>query len=401
MITRVAVVLFGLMTSVLVVAVVVLLALPTATPLPDVYGFRGFGVLYAAVVTNLGAAIALRQPRNRVGWLFLVSGLFSVLLEAAVEYSAYASAEGSGTLPGVEWAIWLTELALPFAIGPILTYLLLVFPTGELSSARWRPVAWYTVFAVVGWAAAGTLLFTSVGYADASSTPNPISLGFALSLDEGGRTLVKQILIGPAAVLCAAAFLDRFRNSRGVERQQLKWVAYAAVIVITPLVFGVTSLLPDASVRKLVEQAKQLATLAFPLAAGIAILRYRLYDIDLLIRGTVIYAAVSAVLVTAYVGGVALFQFLLAPLTAGSGLAVAISTLAVATLFQPVRRRIQAAVDRRFYRSHYDAARTLDSFAVRLRDEVDLDAVRSDLLASVQETMSPDHTSLWLRARAR
>ena len=184
-----------------------------------------------------------------------------------------------------------------------------------------------------------------------------------------------------------------------MERQQLKWVGAAALLLgldlIAVMLLATFGAIPESGGVTFVLLALGIALL--PVAVGIAILRYRLYDIDVLIRRTLVYAAVSAVLLAAYVGGVALFESLLAPFTAGNGIAVAISTLAVVALFQPVRRRIQSAVDQRFFRAKYDAERTLDAFAARLRDEVDLEAVRADLLDAVYETIQPAHASVWLR----
>jgi hypothetical protein len=183
----------------------------------------------------------------------------------------------------------------------------------------------------------------------------------------------------------------RFRRSIGIEREQIKWLAFSAV----PLaVAGLASaVLPD----KLGQVLFVFLLLSVPLAIGIAVTRYRLYDIDVLIRRTLIYAALSAALLATYVGGVALLQSILSPLISGSGVAVAISTLAVVALFQPLRTRIRSAVDRRFYRAKYDAEQTLDTFAGRLRDEVELDSVRAELLAAVREALQPSHASLWLR----
>jgi len=189
--------------------------------------------------------------------------------------------------------------------------------------------------------------------------------------------------------------VHRFRRSQGVERQQLKWVAYAAVITLA--VF----LLPASSGRKPLEIAKNVVTLAVPLAAGIAILRYHLYDIDLLISRSLVYGATSAAIAATFYVGLVALQQLLRPFTAGSDLAVAASTLVCFALFQPIRRRVQDAVDRRFYRARYDAARTIDEFADRLRDQVDLDPLRADLLDAVRTAMAPSHASLWLRRRAR
>jgi hypothetical protein len=322
--------------------------------------------------------------------MFMVSGMLAPLVEAAGEYAACALVERSGTLPAAAWALWLAQLALPLTFGPFFTYLLLVFPNGQLPSARWRPVAWYTLFAVVGWTAASTLLFTSVGYF--VSLPNPISLGFAISVDPIGQTLFAVILVGPAAILCGVAFVRRFRGSQGIERQQLKWVAYAAVIAV-----AVVFLLPVSVGRKPLEIAKQLATLIVPLAAAIAILRYRLYDIDVLIKRTLVYGSLTAVLGLVYVVTVLLSQQLFRGFTGGSDIAVAGSTLLVVALFQPIRSRVQEFVDRRFYRGRYDAARTIDAFSVRLRGDVDLDSVRADLIGVVHDTIHPAHASVWLR----
>ena len=390
-IRRVAVVLLGAATFLLILADLALIALPRTTAPPDVYGLRGIGAVFGIVLTSLGAAIALRHPSNSVGWIYLGSGMFAALMETAQEYASYALVERSGTIFGGEWGVWLAQLGLSLALGPIGTYLLLVFPNGQPPSARWRPVAWYTVSALAVWITASSLLFTSVGYVFVA--PNPVSLGFQVPLDQGGRQLFATLVMGPAAILCVAAFVHRFRGSRGVERQQLKWVAYAAVISVV----GLLLLVPLSFGRKPLEIVQQLITLSVPVAAGIAILRYRLYDIDVLINRTAVYGATSlAIAVTFFIGIVAL-QALLRPLTAGNELAVAASTLVSFALFQPIRRRVQGAVDRRFDRSRYDAARTLDVFADRLRDEVDLDALRADLLAAVRTTMAPAHASLWLR----
>jgi hypothetical protein len=395
MIRRAAVVLLATATFLIVVADAVLIALPRTTGSPELFGLPGMGVISGVVFASLGVAIALRQPRNSIGWIFLACGMFTALLEPASEYGWYALMERDGMLPGGDWAIWLTALALPLGLGPILTYVLLVFPNGQLPSARWRPVAWYTVASLVAVSAAGTLVFTTVGYGP-YAWANPVSLGFALELDATARQLVITILVGPAALLCAAAFVHRLRGSRGVERQQLKLVAYAAVIAV-----AVTLLLPVSSGRKPLEIAKQLAILTVPLAVGLAILRYRLYDIDVLIKRTLVYGSLTVMLGLVYVVSVLLSQQLLRGFTGGSDIAVAGSTLLVVALFQPIRRRVQEVVDRRFYRARYDAARTIDAFSVRLRGDVDLDSVRADLIGVVHDTIHPAHASVWLRGGSR
>jgi hypothetical protein len=197
------------------------------------------------------------------------------------------------------------------------------------------------------------------------------------------------------ALIAASALVVRFRRSRGVEREQLKWITYTAAISVGLLLIGFLS--PAGPAANVAQAASLVGIGLLPVAIGIAVTRYRLYDIDLLIRRTLIYAVLSVVLLATYIGGVALLQTILAPLTSGSGVAVAISTLAVVALFQPIRRRIQAAVDRRFYRAKYDADLTLDAFTARLRDEVDLVALEGELLAVVNDTVQPTYASVWLR----
>jgi len=390
-ISRVAVAILATATFLLILADLVLIALPRATAPADIYGLRGIGGVFGVVLTGLGGAIALRHPRNSVGWIYLCGGFFVALMEATQEYASYALVERGGTIPGGEWGVWLSQLGLSLGLGPLATSLPLVFPNGRLPSARWRPVAWLAVIATTVWIAVSSLVFASVGFGFVA--PNPISLGFSISLDQSGRQLFATLVMSPAAILCAAAFVNRFRVSRGVERQQLKWVASAATVFL----LGLLLLMPLSFGRKPLEIAQQLITLSVPVAAGIAILRYRLYDIDLLIKRTLVYGATSAAIAATFFVGIVALQALLRPLTAGSELAIAASTLVSFALFQPIRRRVQDAVDRRFDRSRYDAARTLDLFADRLRDEVDLDALREDLLTSVRATMAPAHTSLWLR----
>jgi hypothetical protein len=197
-------------------------------------------------------------------------------------------------------------------------------------------------------------------------------------------------------ILAAVAMIRRLRRSRGVERQQLKWIATAAALLPAASLAGVASFYSGYD-----ELGGIVVTLAFipiPIAAGYAILRHRLYDVDLVINRALVYGTLTAILAGAYVGLVLLLGLALAPLTRQSDLAIALSTLAVAALFQPVRRRVQTLVDRRFFRHKYDAARTLERFGARLRSETDLDALRAELTGVVRETMQPAHVSLWLRA---
>jgi hypothetical protein len=351
------------LTALLLVAVVVLRELtssikPDQPPLVAVLALALLLIVDAVV----GGTVAARHPRNPVGWLFL---LFPLGL-------AIGTLAGPFKTLGVPGASYANQFASALWFGTIPVALLL-FPNGRLPSPRWRRVAWLPLLSFL------------------QAIPFDVFEGAHL------EWLVLLAYLAGLAV-AAAALIARFRSSHGVVRLQLEWIAYAGGLVAVSVL---------ALLLSLVTGNQQLANMVFfgfliafsfvPLAAGLAILRYRLYDIDILINRTLVYGATTAILVATYALTVLVTQTLLRPVTRGSELAVAASTLVVASLIQPVRRRMQSAVDRRFYRSHYDAARTLDAFSDRLRDEVDLDAVRADLVDVVQRTVQPAHTSVWLR----
>jgi hypothetical protein len=327
-------------------------------------------------------------------------------LVALTQAYGYASLYAGAALPGGEVALWLGSV-----IGNVLFLLLIpamvLFPDGRPPSRTVAILLGAVVAAGVTFTVASALadqpILVPLRYTGlhAGGAPRSIPNPFALHGLLGDVLLLVASAFNyfgaPLLLIAPLALVVRFRRSQGVERQQLKWLMYAAAVTFGLMLTG--SVLSVWAIRSLVEIPTVFALGLIPVAIGIAVTRYHLYKIDILIRRTLTSAAVSAVLLATYVGGIALFQSILAPITAGSGVAVAISTLGVLALFQPLRRRIQEAVDRRFYRSHYDAERTLDSFAVLLRDEVDLDAVRADLLGSVRQTMGPAHLSLWLRER--
>jgi len=372
-------------------AALVLLAFAGSVPLPEVHGFRGATGILGFTEAALGSAITFRQPRNAVGWIFLVSGACAGSYELAQMYSAYASFVRP-SLPGGEWAAWLGSwLWLP-TTGLIPTFLFLLFPDGRLPSPRWRPVAWYAAFALGIFAATVALLPGPL-----SGTPsvrNPVSpFPGEIGLDQVLLPLFALFFV--AVILSIAALVLRFRRSRGVERLQMKWIAYASGLYAVAVFLDSTVLYkPFAKPFEIIDL---LMINAIPLAAGVAIFRYRLYDIDLLINRTLVYGLTTAAIGAAFVGGIVLLQTLLRPFTGGSELAVAASTLASFALFQPLRVRMQRFVDRRFYRSRYDAVRTLEVFTDRLRDEVDLDAVCADLVDAVRDTVQPAHAGIWLR----
>ena len=359
----------------------------------------------AGVFATVGALLAGRRPRNPIGWL-LVAAALAFALDGVV--TAYAeSGDGPGSIPAGELALWLSEWLLFVWLGSIGIFVPLLFPDGRLPSPRWRPLAWaggaLIVVAIVGTAFGSARFEPNVGGPVDNPLAAPGALRDALELAAtiGGVAFAVAVL----AALCAV--VGRLRRARGVERQQVKWFASAMALMLTGLTAaGVSAAFGEPGALLYVGNVGWGMFLlgllvALPLAIAVAILRYRLYDIDLVINRALVYGAVTATLGAAYLGLVLLLGLALSPVTEGSGLAIAASTLAVAALFRPLRRRIQGLVDRRFYRHKYDAGRTLERFGARLRAETDLEALRGELTGVVRETMQPAHVSLWLREGAR
>jgi hypothetical protein len=375
----------------LVSGAIACLALSWDAQLADSWGFRGAPIIHAICFTGVGAIVALRRPANAIGWLLLAAGFISALGAFGLEYGVYAIVGRPIPLPGGFFGAWLGSWIWVLFITGIVPFVLLLFPDGRLLSARWRPIGWAAVLGVVVTAAfmafkPGALQLAA--YADNPFTPLPPSV-----VDRLGA-----IGIGLAFPVMGGAswsLVLRFRRSAGIEREQIKWLAFSAV----PLAGAglASAVLPD----KLGQVLFVFILLSVPVAVGIAVLRYRLYDINVLINRTLVYGALSATLIAIYATTVILVGAVLRPFISGSELSVAVSTLATLALVQPLRRRIQDAVNRRFYRSRYDAARTLDALSIRLRDEVDLDAVRADLVDAVLRTVQPVHASLWLRENGR
>ncbi|MDP9319571.1 MAG: hypothetical protein M3P16_00575 [Chloroflexota bacterium] len=344
--------------------------------------------LAAAVVAAL---IVWRRPGNAVGWVVAAVAITGAITTFAAQYAIRWRAVPVDFPAGI-WLAWLNQWLFFAEFLLLAGFVPLIFPTGRPLTPRWRPALVLMALATLAMSANGAL---TAGPMDGlAGRDNPAGLIPAH---------LAGLLVGPVVglffgvvLLAVASLIVRFRRATGVERQQLKWLVYAVALVV---LFSFTNSLAFLTGRASdVAAAATILSLALiPLAIGVALLRYRLYEIDVLINRTIVYAALSAVLVAAYVASVAAFQFLLSPFTSGSPIAVAVSTLAVVALFQPVRTRIQNAVDRRFYRAKYDAARTLDAFAVRLRDEIDLEALRAELLDVVGQTIQPAHASLWLR----
>jgi hypothetical protein len=337
----------------------------------------------------VGCLILARRPSNVIGWIFTAVGLLTMTGGLVEPYAKYAYVTRPGSLPAPLVADWIDSWIWDATIIFMLVFPLLLFPTGRSLSPRWRPVAWLAAGVTAGYAVFDALSPT-LKLPDGRTVANPIGVAGVGNVDENvlGDLLAALALLALVAAICSLVL--RFRRSHGVERQQLKWFTYAGgLVLLTPL--G-TILWPSLGNLPFV------VVVALPIAVGIAVLRYRLYDIDRLINRTLVYGLLTALLACIYGGAV----LVLGQLFGGIGAeppswAVAGVTLAVAALFQPARRRIQAAVDRRFNRRRYDAAKTVEAFSARLREQVDLDTLTAELLAVVDQTMQPTKASLWLR----
>jgi len=366
--------------------VLVIILLGWSTPLPQGQTpWRDQAVSLVGIIGApvLGGLIASRRPGNPYGWLWLGFGLGLSLQLLAKSYAAYALVVQPGSLPA-PWEISrLLAVGGPMALA-LAPFLFLLFPTGRLPSLRWRPVAW-----IAG--ASGAVLFV-------------LSLFFARPDTVGGAvaaaTFAAVLAIFATIVLAAFSLVARYRRASGVERQQLKWFALATVLGASYVV-GTLLQLERVLGGTLWQLADATTNMGIYVAVGIAILRYRLYEIDILINRTLVYGSLTVSLVAVYFGSIVLVQSALRALTGQeTTLAVVASTLAIAALFNPLRHRIQALVDRRFYRRKYDAAKTLEGFSAKLRDETDLDTLNDELVRVVSVTIQPAHAGLWLRPEA-
>jgi hypothetical protein len=355
-------------------------------------------VFLLAVVSNalVGAVLASNRPRNPVGWFFVFSAASFAVSEATFRYAVYGLVIDPGSLPLARAMAWpATWLWVPGVV-LVLVFLPLYFPDGRLLSLRWRPVMWLTIFVsgatVVIWA----FLPGKVG--DAWDITNPLGLA-ALRPAIGGLEVVMAVLFLGFILSSVVSLVVRFRRSQGQERQQMKWLTYAAATVVGMVLL--TTLLEAANLDFLSDMTGLVTDLliaGIPVGVGIAVLRYRLYDIDRIINRTLVYGSLTVTLVALYFGGIVVLQRIFVTLTGQqSTLAVVASTLLIAALFTPLRRRIQGFIDRRFYRRKYDARKTLEAFSTKLKNETDLESLNNDLVGVVRETMQPSHVSLWLR----
>jgi hypothetical protein len=382
-----------------------LLVLCWVRPGVNVFDYWVETTAIAVSFSTVGALIASRRPGHPVGWLFCAIGALAGIDHFCGEYATYALLAQRGSLPAGEAVAWIRSWVW-VASGGLGVFLVLLFPDGRLPSRRWVPFAWLNVVVTVLGAVAVAF---SPGRIDGLEwIRNPFgldSLGTALA---GSAVNLVEVLQVAVAMIAAVSPFVRLRHAGFEERQQIKWFAYAATVLIIGalLISPVTDELNAWWIWDIGFALYVAGIVGVPIAVGIAILRHHLYNIDVLINRTLVYGSLTAVLVVVYLGSVVLFQELFRTLTGQeSQLGIVASTLAIAALFNPLRHRIQGFIDRRFYRRKYDARKTLESFSAKLREETDLDALSDDLVGVIRETMQPEHVSLWLRpdpgARAR
>ncbi len=358
-------------------------------------------VLVLGTFPASGLLVLRRQPRNAVGWLLLAVGCTWGVGGFGDAYSRYGLVIDPGSVPMPAVGATVSNAIWAPALGLMATFLLLLFPDGRLPGPRWRRLA------IASGAVIATLTLTLLLSPDElvagplRGSPNPLGVD---TLRPVADVVLGALLLGLTLCIVASAWslVVRFRRSRGVERQQLKWMTTAAAVVALSFLTNTLVSLPYSQGAEpgwlVVFNNLAFATWALlPAAIAAAVLRHGLYDIDVVVNRALVYGPLTATLAATYLGSVLLLQLLLQPLTERSDLAVAASTLAVAAVFGPARRRIQVAVDRRFYRHKYDAARTVADFGTRLRRELDLDAIGADLVRIADDAVRPTAASLWLR----
>jgi hypothetical protein len=360
---------------------------------------RLFTVVLYASFASTGALISIRKPGNPIGWIFSGVVFLFLVTAYAVDYAQFGLVQQPGSLPGAIWAAWLSHWlgTVPFAA--MLTFTFLLFPDGYFFSPGWRWVAWFII------------LMTSVQVIAQMLNPGPMSsfnnFNNPLGIQQAAVPLhwlvaVLPTLGGVAILASALSLLVRYRRSQGSQRLQIQWIALGTALPIVTL-FLVTLFSPNiGESSSLFDQVFNLlflfSVLSFPVTTTIAILRYRLYDIEVILQRTLVYTTLTGLLALVYFGSVVLLQRVSRLfMDSESPLAVVISTLAIAALFTPLRRRVQALIDRRFYRRRYDTNQVLQSFSIHLREEVDLEQLNQRLLATVEEAIQPEGVSIWMK----
>lgn len=351
-------------------------------------------VCFAAV----GALIMFRQPANAIGRLFAVAAMVWASSSFSLEYAYFGLITHPGALPGSDWMGVIGNSAQSLGFFIIFTYLLMLFPTGRLPSSRWRPLLVATSILL-----GGLMLVTLLGATTDNNTQLAQVLKNPIQILDGDLSNVSSTLLlfglFIVAILSGVSLIVRARRAAGIERQQIKWLGFAALLcVVFVIVLIVDVLVANGTFSDVLFY---LPLIAIALATGISILRYRLFDIDVIIRRTLVYGSLTVILAGVYFLGVAGAQTLLNTLTRHqeqqSPVLIVVTTLLIAALFQPIRRRVQGFIDRRFFRLRYDARKTLDTFGTALRNDVELTHLTASLLGVVEQTMHPAHVSLWLR----
>ncbi len=371
-----------------------LLAITWAVEVPGTWSVRGFPIAIAITCVAIGVLVVVRVPGNPIGWLFVAAGVLSAIEGACDQYATLSLLAEPGVHPGGELAAWVAGWIWIPAIALVAVFLPLIFPDGRLLGPRWRSVVWLDI-AVVAVATTG-----------AAALPGPLDNAAYLSnpfaIDVGIQPTLRWLAYMPlilAIFIGASALALRFRRATGDSRQQLKWLAFSGAVC--GLVFWVVPLgklgtLP-AGGAKVTEIVVTVGILGIPISAGVAVLRYRLWDIDRIVSRSIAYLVLTGLLLIVFGGMVVALQAVLAGFIQGDRLAVAASTLAAFALFQPLRRHVQGAVDRRFDRARVDAQQTIDGFAGQLRDEVDLEALRGALVATTDAAVRPEGVGIWVR----
>ncbi len=377
-----------------------LLLLALSLSHPDVHIFDHWvdSTLAAIAFSTVGAVIAPRTPSdNPIGWLFCVVGLLFAVTHVSGEYAIYTLLAAPGSLlPGGEAAAWLASWLWVPQLGSV-ALVVLLFPDGRLPGRGWRWFAWLSVLLVL--VAALLSAFAPGPTIALGPINNPLAVG---SLPNDAYKSVERAM---SALMFVAliSLIIRLRRARELERQQIKWFVYATVLLISGgiLTYPVSAAIGLVWLKWISFVPFIVGVMSIPISMGIAIMRYRLYEIDILINRTLVYGLLTATLVAIYFGGIVLLQGLFVALTGEqSTLAVVASTLLIAALFNPLRRRIQSFIDRRFYRRKYDARKILEAFSTKLREETDLETLNDDLVGVVRQTVQPAHVSMWLRPEA-
>jgi hypothetical protein len=362
-----------------------------------VYDYWLVNTVIAIGFSTVGAAITPLLPRqNPIGWLFCTIGLVGSIRLFAAEYAIVTLLAEPGSLPsklpGGELLGWVSSWVWVLHLG-LFVFLALLFPDGRPPSSRWRPLVWGIGVVIVSGTVSVALWPETVRGFDPIN--RPLGTEVATDIINPVETIVYAL-----GLIAAASLLTRLRGSKGVERQQVKWFTYAVAMlaISATLAYVVSDSMGAGWLEWVSSVLVVVSVVGLPVAVGIAILRYHLFDIDLIINRTLVYVLLTAVLAGVYLASIVVLQLLFRALTGGeSQLVVVASTLAIAALFNPLRHRIQGFIDHRFYRRKYDAAKTLEAFSTTLRDETNLGTLSDELVGVVRETMQPAHVSLWLR----